>query len=145
MCAMAEMHDAVQKKIEQIRAFHTRQKAKSYGWLVRPTTLIIGWFVFILGILIIPFPGPGWLTAFLGIGFLSLELLWARRLLDWGVRQYEKFFAWFNARTKTTRVLLTVGLSLLVFAILAAIAFGMWQRGSLDFIPYLPTPAEFGL
>lgn len=34
---------------------------------------IIGTFIIIVGIILIPLPGPGWLIVFLGLAFLGLE------------------------------------------------------------------------
>ena len=35
-------------------------------------------------------PGPGWLLIFVGLGILSTEYMWARRLLDTAKRKAEQ-------------------------------------------------------
>ena len=40
-----------------------------------------GWRCLAVGILAIPYPGPGWAIVFLGLGILATEFDWARRLL----------------------------------------------------------------
>ncbi len=34
-----------------------------------------------------------------GSGILSLEVHWARHLLEWGVHQYDRFFDWFGRQS----------------------------------------------
>lgn len=34
-----------------------------------------------LGLVLIPLPGPGWLTVILGLTILSWEFIWAKRML----------------------------------------------------------------
>jgi len=44
--------------------------------------LLIGIPVFILGIILIPLPGPGILVCFAGLFIISLEFEWARQYRD---------------------------------------------------------------
>ena len=44
-------------------------------------TLALGWLVIIVGIIMIPAPGPGMLVIFAGTVILSRESAWARWLL----------------------------------------------------------------
>lgn len=43
---------------------------------------ILGGIVVFIGIVLIPYPGPGWLIVFGGLALLSTEFHFARRLLD---------------------------------------------------------------
>lgn len=43
---------------------------------------ILGGIVVLIGIVLIPYPGPGWLIVFGGLALLSTEFHFARRLLD---------------------------------------------------------------
>jgi len=43
--------------------------------------LTLGWAVFIVGLILIPLPGPGVLAILAGLVILSLESAWARWLL----------------------------------------------------------------
>ena len=38
---------------------------------------IVGALVFVLGLVLVPLPGPGWLIAFLGLSILASEFAWA--------------------------------------------------------------------
>lgn len=42
---------------------------------------IAGFAVLLAGIALLVLPGPGWLLIFVGLGILSTEYVWARRLL----------------------------------------------------------------
>lgn len=47
-----------------------------------------------IGIVLIPYPGPGWLVVFAGLGILSTEFTWARRLLDYAKSKYTWWQTW---------------------------------------------------
>lgn len=55
---------------------------------------IVGGIVLIVGIVAIPYPGPGWLIVFAGLGILATEFEWAQRLLDYAKSRYDAFQAW---------------------------------------------------
>ncbi len=141
--ARGTMRQMVSERIDRISATHARQKQRRYGHLVRPLTLILGWTVLIIGLITIPLPGQGWLTTFLGIGILSLEQHWARNLLGWGVRRYDRFFAWYRRRPAAARAGMVTGLILLIWVVFAGLTWGVWQTGSLPFLD--PYAAMIGL
>ena len=43
---------------------------------------ILGGIVVLIGIILIPYPGPGWLVVFSGLAVLSTEFAFARRWLE---------------------------------------------------------------
>lgn len=131
---MTSMRDAVHERVESFRDFHAGSKEGKYGLLVRPLTLLLGWTVFTAGILMIPLPGQGWLVTFLGVGILSLEVGWARRLLDWGVGIYDRFVAWFERQSAQARIALVATLILVIWLTFAAGAYVAWRLGGLDFL-----------
>lgn len=49
----------------------------------RAIIAICGGLVVIAGLIMIPFPGPGWLVVFLGLAIWATEFAWAERLLVW--------------------------------------------------------------
>jgi uncharacterized protein (TIGR02611 family) len=59
---------------------------------------ILGGGLAILGLLLVPLPGPGWLVVFLGLAVLGTEFHWARRVAGWLKRSLERFWAWWRAR-----------------------------------------------
>jgi uncharacterized protein (TIGR02611 family) len=59
---------------------------------------ILGGGLAIVGLLMVPLPGPGWLVVFLGLAILGTEFHWAKRLAGWLKRALDRFWAWWKAR-----------------------------------------------
>lgn len=57
---------------------------------------VIGLAVLAVGILAIPYPGPGWAIVFVGLAILATEFDWARRLLAYARGRYDAVMAWFG-------------------------------------------------
>ena len=55
-------------------------------WLL---TLVIGFVLLILGLIMMVTPGPGLLFIFLGLSILALEIQWARELHKQGMQGLE--------------------------------------------------------
>ena len=53
----------------------------------RIAVTIVGFAVLILGIVLIPLPGPGWAIVFGGLAILATEYVWAQRLLNFAKRK----------------------------------------------------------
>ena len=49
----------------------------------RIAVTIAGFLVVLLGLVLIPLPGPGWLIVFAGLAILATEYVWAERLLTY--------------------------------------------------------------
>ncbi|MGV9615161.1 TIGR02611 family protein [Nocardia xishanensis] len=79
---------------------------------------VIGVLVLALGILAIPYPGPGWAIVFAGLGILATEFAWARRALTWLRDRYRQGMAWYASRGVVMRVTAAVATVLLVVATL---------------------------
>lgn len=126
------MREMVSERIDRLYAGHANLKKKKYGFLIRPTTLIVGWIVVIVGLITIPLPGQGWLTTFIGVGILSFETDWAKKFLEWGVRQYDNFFAWYRTKPVGFRAFLVILLILLIWVIFAIIFWLMWKYNAMN-------------
>jgi uncharacterized protein (TIGR02611 family) len=83
----------------------------------------VGAIVIIVGIILIPFPGPGWLVVLAGLAILGVEFAWARRLLQFTRNQLERWWHWLGRQHWTIRVL--AGLVGLVF-VGAVVMFSLW-------------------
>ncbi|MFM6974820.1 MAG: TIGR02611 family protein [Agromyces sp.] len=59
---------------------------------------LVGMLMVIVGLVLVPLPGPGWLVVFLGLAVLGTEFLWARRLTGWARRKIEWFWSWWRTR-----------------------------------------------
>ncbi|MEU8898248.1 TIGR02611 family protein [Nocardia sp. NPDC048505] len=87
---------------------------------------VVGVAVLILGILAIPYPGPGWVIVFAGLGILATEFAWARQALGWLRHRYDKFMAWFAARGLVVQACAAIFTCLIVIATLWLLGtFGM--------------------
>lgn len=66
----------------------------------KPLVLIIGTILVIIGLLLLPLPGPGWLIIFIGFTVLATEFTLAEKVRDWLVDQLksglEKIRSWWK-------------------------------------------------
>jgi uncharacterized protein (TIGR02611 family) len=85
----------------------------------------IGLVVLGVGILAIPYPGPGWAIVFVGLGILATEFDWARRLLAYAKERYDKVMDWFHRQNAVVQILGGVFTALIV-------ALTLWLLGALD-------------
>jgi len=59
----------------------------------KPLVFIIGLVIVIVGIILLPLPGPGWVIIFAGLAVLATEFAVARQVRDWLVKQLEQGFS----------------------------------------------------
>ena len=87
---------------------------------------VVGLAVLGLGILAIPYPGPGWAIVFVGLAILATEFDWAKRLLGYVRKRYDAFMDWFKRQglwIQALGALFTVAVVLLT----------LWLFGAIDF------------
>jgi len=85
---------------------------------------VLGLAILGVGILAIPYPGPGWAIVFVGLAILATEFDWARRLLAFTRERYDKVMGWFKAQGLWVQVLGA--------AVTAAVVLGtLWLLGAL--------------
>jgi uncharacterized protein (TIGR02611 family) len=65
----------------------------------------VGLAIFAVGIVAIPYPGPGWAIVFIGLGILATEFDWARRLLSVARKRYEAAMGWFGRQGRWVKAL----------------------------------------
>jgi uncharacterized protein (TIGR02611 family) len=65
---------------------------------------VAGWLIVIVGLILVPLPGPGWAIVFVGLSLLSTEFAWAARLKNrvqqWLTAWVHKMQAWRAARRR---------------------------------------------
>jgi uncharacterized protein (TIGR02611 family) len=61
----------------------------------RVAVAVIGLAVLAVGIVTIPYPGPGWAIVFAGLAILATEFDIAKRVLRWVRVRYDAVMAWF--------------------------------------------------
>lgn len=84
-------------------------RANSTGRLtLRIGVGVLGALVIALGIILIPFPGPGWAIVILGLAIWAIEFTWARKLLDFTKRQVQGWTRWIGRRSWPVRALIGI-------------------------------------
>jgi uncharacterized protein (TIGR02611 family) len=69
---------------------------------------ILGGLVVAVGIVLIPFPGPGWAIVILGLAIWAVEFAWAKHLLEFTKRHVLSWTHWVGRQTLPVRALLGV-------------------------------------
>jgi len=91
---------------EQLGGFRQRVRSTRTGRATLQLLVgLLGTAVVILGIILIPFPGPGWLIVLAGLAILSLEFVWAERLLRFTRERLEMWWHWLGRQHILIRLL----------------------------------------
>lgn len=67
---------------------------------------IVGGLVLILGLVTIPYPGPGWLIVFAGLAILATEFEWAKHVLHEAREKYDMWQRWVKHQPIVVRLLI---------------------------------------
>ncbi|WP_331272248.1 TIGR02611 family protein [Motilibacter aurantiacus] len=102
-------------RLERYHAWRDRRIATSRTRRMVWRTIIgaLGGLIVVLGLALVPLPGPGWLIVFLGVGVLATEFTWAERLLELGKDLLDKWTDWLGRQPIWVRGL--IGLACFVF------------------------------
>ena len=84
----------------------------------RVAIAVLGGIVLMAGIIMIPYPGPGWGVVFLGLAILATEFIWARRILTFARSKYDAWTDWLRRRSLVVRLAVLAGTGLVVLATL---------------------------
>ena len=87
---------------------------------------VVGGLVVAIGIVLIPFPGPGWAIVILGLAILAVEFHWARGLLAFTKRHVQSWTHWIGRQTLAVRALV----GLVGFLFISAV---VWASVRLSF------------
>lgn len=66
---------------------------------------ILGGLVVLIGLILIPYPGPGWLIVFGGLAILSTEFEFAERTLRYARGKYDAWVEWLKHQNVFIRIL----------------------------------------
>ncbi|MEO7904576.1 MAG: TIGR02611 family protein [Candidatus Saccharimonadales bacterium] len=75
-----------------------------------------GGVLLIAGLIMIPYPGPGWLVTFAALALLSTEFVWADALLLRLRRYYGRWTEWLKRQHVVVRLLVLLLTGLIVIA-----------------------------
>jgi uncharacterized protein (TIGR02611 family) len=91
------------------------RKNRAMNHVYRVTVAVVGSTIILIGIVLLPLPGPGWLVIFTGLFVLSTEFEWADRLLVFARDKVRAWTDWIKAQSLLIRALIGLG-SLLIVA-----------------------------
>lgn len=97
---------------------------------------VLGTVVVIVGLILVPFPGPGWAIVFVGIAIWASEFDWAHKLLVWGKRILSRWTAWIMAHGWGVRF----GVGLATFLVVLGVFWVLFRLMGVP--PWLPDAAE---
>ncbi len=78
----------------------------------------IGGLVVLIGLILVPYPGPGWLVVFGGLAILSTEFTFAKRVLKFARGKYNAWTNWLKRQSWPIRVLAVLATGLVVLTTL---------------------------
>ena len=110
------------------------RKNRAIDMSYRVTVGLVGLAIIVVGVVLLPLPGPGWLIIFGGLFVLSTEFEWAERLLHFARDKVRAWTQWVKRQSLAVRALIGLG-SLLVIAG-AVWAYVAWQ-GVPEWVPYI--------
>ena len=106
--------DRIRLTIDAIRAHPTGSVAfKAFIGL-------IGGIVVVVGIVLIPLPGPGWLIVLAGLAIWAIEFVWARHLLRFTRDRLRRWWDWVGRQSLVVRILIGAAGLIFVAAVAAA-------------------------
>ena len=86
----------------------------------RVAVALVGTAIVLVGLALVPLPGPGWLIVFAGLALLGTEFAWAARLLTFARRHLTSWTMWIARRSAAGRVFVSVVALLAVAAVVWA-------------------------
>lgn len=77
---------------------------------------IIGGLVLTIGLILIPYPGPGWLIVFGGLAILATEFEFAGSILEKARAKYDEWVAWLKRQPMWVQLIVLAATGLVVVA-----------------------------
>ncbi|WP_331283105.1 TIGR02611 family protein [Kineosporia babensis] len=74
----------------------------------------LGGLIVVVGLVLVPLPGPGWVIVFVGLAVLATEFTWAARLEQFARKQVSAWTKWVMAQPIYVRGLVAAGTAALV-------------------------------
>lgn len=107
----------------------------------KTTIAVLGFLVVILGLIMVPYPGPGWLVVFAGLAVLATEFDWAQGILDKAKGYYDAWMNWLANQVFVVRAffwLLTCAVVIITIWLLDG--YGLFNRWLNLGLPWLDSP-----
>ena len=111
----------------------------------RVAVAVVGLTVLAIGIVAIPYPGPGWAILFLGLAILATEFYWAHRTLTFTRHRYDSAMGWFRQQGWWVQAIGAVFTAVVVVGTLWLVGAVDWSAGLLGLDhPALESPIGLG-
>ncbi|MGW6913621.1 TIGR02611 family protein [Kitasatospora sp. NPDC054939] len=105
--------------------FIRRSRPLHLSWQV--AVFLVGLAVVVLGVIMLPLPGPGWVVIFLGMGIWATEFVWAQLALRWTRRKVaEAAQKALDPKVRRRNITLTV-IGVTIIAVLGGLY--LWKYG----------------
>ncbi len=103
--ATADAHEGATSRRPRDWAWRRRLRERRATYQAyRMGVALLGLSVVVIGLILVPLPGPGWLIVFLGFGILASEFHWARRLHAFASVQLRRWNDWILAQSWPVRL-----------------------------------------
>ena len=87
---------------------------------------IVGGLVVLIGLVLGPYPGPGWLVVFAGLAILASEFEFAAKVLDFAKGKYDQWTGWLKRQNIYVQILVLAFTGIIVVTTLWLLnAFGL--------------------
>lgn len=114
-------------------------------FVYRAVVAVVGLVVLAVGIVAIPYPGPGWAIVFLGLAILATEFRVAQLALHWVKLRYDATMAWFGRQHIAVKALSAAFTGLVVVVSLWVLGVLFWLGGLIGLEPlWLKSPIGIG-
>jgi uncharacterized protein (TIGR02611 family) len=129
------------RRREQLRAIRQRIRSTRTGRLTLQLIIaIIGGIIVATGIVLIPFPGPGWLIVLGGLAVWAIEFAWAQRLLSYTRARLEQWWRWLGRQHILVRLLAgLIGLAFVATVVWLSVRYSLGVRSIDQFWDYITT------
>jgi uncharacterized protein (TIGR02611 family) len=113
-----DAHYSLRERVRDTRWRRRLAARRSLDHGYRIAVGVVGALVFVLGMVAIPLPGPGWLIVIAGLFVLATEFTWAERLLEFTKRHVTRWTDWVGRQPLWIRVLIGLATAAFVYGVL---------------------------
>jgi uncharacterized protein (TIGR02611 family) len=107
--------------------YKRRQREERGRWSAgKVFNVFLGLVIITGGIVLVAAPGPGWITVFIGLGFIASEFAPVARLLDWAEMKGRTIAEWGKDFWDRSSLTVKVLIVLLAVAVVTALAYGAY-------------------
>jgi uncharacterized protein (TIGR02611 family) len=107
---------------------------------LRVSVALLGATVLVVGIVLIPLPGPGWALVLLGLSIWAIEFVWARHLLRFTRQQLTRWLRWIGVQPLPIRMLLgAMGIAFVGIVAMLSLKYSFGIDLWADFWRYITT------